>query len=84
MKDFFPESLGQQCGYALYMAKYGTYCLQFLTGLNLLPTAALRSPGDLDCNPGLCPDWESNRWSFGSQVCTQSSEPHQPGLILIF
>ena len=22
MKDFFPESLGQNCGCALYMAKY--------------------------------------------------------------
>ena len=23
MKDFFPEHLRQNCGYALYMAKYG-------------------------------------------------------------
>ena len=23
--------------------------------------------GDLACNPGLCPDWESNQWPFGSQ-----------------
>ena len=22
---------------------------------------------DLACNPGMCPDWESNQWPFGSQ-----------------
>ena len=31
-------------------------------------------------NPGMCPDWELNQWPFGSQACTQSTEPHQPGL----
>ena len=30
---------------------------------------------DLACNPGMCPDWESNQWPFGSQVSTQSTEP---------
>ena len=29
----------------------------------------------------MCPDWELKRWPFGSQVRTQSTEPHQPGLI---
>ena len=37
--------------------------------------------GDLACNPGMWPDWESN---FGSQASGQSTEPHQPGLILFF
>ena len=23
--------------------------------------------GDLACNPGMCPDWESNRQPFGLQ-----------------
>ena len=42
----------------------------------------LRSPtGDLAHNPGMCPDWESNRRPFGLQAGTQSSEPHQPGRI---
>ena len=36
--------------------------------------------GDLACNPGMCPDWETNRPPFGSQASTQSPEPHQPGL----
>ena len=36
---------------------------------------------DLACNPGMCPDWESNWQSLGSQACTQSTEPHQPGHI---
>ena len=40
--------------------------------------------GDLSCIPGMCPDWESNWWSFGSQAGTQSTEPHQPGLKQIF
>ena len=34
---------------------------------------------DLACNPGTCPDWESNWWPFSSQAGTQSTEPHHPG-----
>ena len=37
------------------------------------------SSGDLTCNPGMCPVWESNQQPFGSQAGTQSTEPHQPG-----
>ena len=40
--------------------------------------------GDLACNPGMCPDWESNQGPFGLQVGTQSTEPHQPGHLFIF
>ena len=40
--------------------------------------------GDLACNPGMCPDWESNRRPFGLQVGTQSTEAHQPGKIKYF
>ena len=39
--------------------------------------------GDLVCNLGTCPDWESNWWPFGLQVSTQSTEPHQPGGLLL-
>ena len=35
---------------------------------------------DLACNPGMCPDWESNWRPFSSLDSTQSTEPHQPGL----
>ena len=35
--------------------------------------------GDLACNPGMCPDWESNQQCFGAQAGTQSPEPYQPG-----
>ena len=35
--------------------------------------------GDLNCNPGMCPDWESNQQPFGLQAGAQSTEPHQPG-----
>ena len=35
--------------------------------------------GDLTCNPDMCPDWESNRWLFGSQASIQPTVPHQPG-----
>ena len=47
---------------------------------------AFRMPltGDLTCNPGMCPDWESNWWPFGLWACTQSNELHQPGLMLFF
>ena len=34
--------------------------------------------GDLACNPGMCPDWEWNQPSSGSQAGTQSTELHQP------
>ena len=34
---------------------------------------------DLTCNPGMCPDWESNQQPFGSQAHAQPSELHQPG-----
>ncbi|KAF6075069.1 hypothetical protein HJG60_009467 [Phyllostomus discolor] len=39
---------------------------------------------DQACNPGMCPDWESNPQPFGSQVGIQSTEPHQPGFFLLF
>ena len=40
--------------------------------------------GDLACTPGMCPDWEVNQRPFGSQAGAQSTEPHQPGLIIYF
>ena len=40
--------------------------------------------GDLACNPGMCPDGELNRRPFGLQASTQSTEPHQPGLEVVF
>ena len=35
--------------------------------------------GGLACNPGMCPDWESNQQPFVWQAGAQSTEPHQPG-----
>ena len=42
--------------------------------------------GDLACNSGMCPDWESNQRPFGSQAGAQSIELHQLGLkcLIIF
>ena len=40
--------------------------------------------GDLVCNPGMCPDWELNQRPFGLQASTQSTEPPQPGQILLY
>ena len=37
---------------------------------------------DLACNPGMCPDWESNQRPFGLKASAQSTEPHQPGLFI--
>ena len=39
--------------------------------------------GDLASNPGMCPDWELNQRPFDLQSGTQSTEPHQPGLVNI-
>ena len=36
--------------------------------------------GDLARSPGMCPDWELNRQSLGSQASAKPTEPHQPGL----
>ena len=41
--------------------------------------APLPPTRDLARNPGMCPDWESNRRPFGSQAGVRSTEPHQPG-----
>ena len=38
----------------------------------------------LACNPGMYPNWESNWPPFSSKAGTQSTEPHQPGLISFF
>ena len=40
--------------------------------------------GDLACNPGMCPDWESNMQPFREQADTQSTETHQAGLVYNF
>ena len=44
--------------------------------------ASYKSPAaDLARNPGMFPDWESNRRPFGLQASIQSTEPRQPRLI---
>ena len=48
-----------------------------------LPLAHPNWGPDLACNPGMCPDCESNQPPFGSQASTQSTEPHESGLTLI-
>ena len=40
--------------------------------------------GDLALNPGMCPDRESNRQPFSLQGGTQSTEPYQPGLNILY
>ena len=40
--------------------------------------------GHLVYNPSIFPDWESNQRPFASQCGAQSTEPHQPGLNIIF
>ena len=48
-------------------------------------TASCAPPnGDLAHNPGMCPDWESNRPPLGLQAGTQSTEPHQPGQYILY
>ena len=39
----------------------------------------LYTPGDLTCNPDICPDWNSNQQPLGSQAGAHSTKPHQPG-----
>ena len=49
-----------------------------------LPIVHPPSTGDVAHNRGMCPDWEANLEPSGSQACTQSTEPHQPGLFFEF
>ena len=51
---------------------------QCVVDSNMPPT------GDLDHNPGMCPDWDSHQQPFGLQAGAQSTGPHQPGLISLF
>ena len=47
--------------------------------------ALYRPPtGDLACNPGMCPDWESNQQLFGFQAYTQSTELKLARALLFF
>ena len=36
--------------------------------------------GDLACNPGMCPDWQSSQRPFASQAWAQPTEIHHIGL----
>ena len=47
-----------------------------------LMCSALGTTGDLARNPGMCPNWELNQQPSDSQAGTQSTEPHQPRLLL--
>ena len=40
--------------------------------------------GDLACNPGMCPDWESNQRPFGSQAGTQSTPARANSFFFFF
>ena len=35
--------------------------------------------GDLTCDSGMCPEWDSNQWPFGSKPVLSALRPHQPG-----
>ena len=37
--------------------------------------------GDLACNPGMCPDWESNQRPFGSQPVLNPLSHTSQGLL---
>ena len=51
----------------------------FVRYINWLPLA-LPELGDLACNPGMCPDRESNQQTLGLWYDSQHTEPHQSGL----
>ena len=51
---------------------------QYVVASHMLPTR------DLVRNTGMCPDWELNWRPFALQAGTQSTKPHQPGLVLLF
>ena len=52
--------------------------------IDQLPLTQTPPTGDLAYNPGMCPDWESNRWPFGSQASAQFTEPPSQGYISYF
>ena len=48
--------------------------------INAWPPPTHTPTGDLSHNPGMYPDWDSNRWPFSSQASARSIQPHQPEL----
>ena len=46
--------------------------------------SSMPSTGDLGHNPSMCPDWESNQQTYGSQAHAQSTELHQPRQPILF
>ena len=66
--------------------KIGRETLMCERNIDLFDWLPLAPPptGDLACNPGMCPDWESNQQPFGSQANTQSTEPHQSGITVVY
>ena len=62
----------------IYLWREGKGCRK--RGRHQCVVASCETPtGDLTYTPTMCPDWELNWQSFGLQVSTQSTEPHQPG-----
>ena len=53
-----------------------------IDGLPLIRTPAGDLACDPACDPGMCPDGESNCQPFSLQGNDQPTEPHQPGLSL--
>ena len=46
-------------------------------------TSCVSPTGDLAHNPGMCHDWALNWQPFGLQAGAQSTEPHQPGWMIL-
>ena len=44
--------------------------------IHLLVASHAPPNGDLACNPGMCPDWESNQRPFGLQDDMQPTDSH--------
>ena len=53
---------------------------QCATETHRLVASCMPPVGDLACNPGMCPDQESNLTTFGLQGDTQPTDPQQSGL----
>ena len=45
--------------------------------------SCMPSTGGLARNAGMCPNWELNQRPFDLRASTQSTKPHQPGLIFL-
>ena len=80
---FLRQTMPYQTGFFFFLRFYYLFLEREREGEKHQREVAPCAPPtvDLACNPGMCPDWESNQQPSGLQAGAQFTEPHQSGSI---